>query len=753
MKRWLFLLLWGVLPLSASFAQAEPVKYNWEVQYLEDNTFEIIFKAKIEKGWYTYSMFLEGFDGPIPTSVNFDNNAKAKGVATEKTSKSEYKITGHDALFDMNITKYKKDLTIRQKFTVDDLNKEVSGYLEYMTCNDSECRPPTSVEFAFIPAVVAPESVKRPMPEVPKDPEPTTEPSDRTDNGSVPTTEPTSEHTTVEGPTVVTDTPPSVAVTDPAPTKETPTAPTAVQGTTQNGIFDPSRPSLIATAKHPIGQCEDEVGQNINNNVDVETMPWWQIFLFGFGGGLIALLTPCVLPMIPMTVSLFSKGSSGKMDRKTGIKNGLLFGASIIVIYVTIGMAFTLSFGATALNELSTNWIMNLIFFTLFTFFAFSFLGYYEIQLPSAWVNRADQASSKGGLLGIFFGAFSIALVSFSCTGPIIGALLVTAVSTGDLLNPFVGMFGFSLALALPFMLFAIFPAWIQSLPKSGGWMNNMKVVLGFIELALGLKFLSTADLTQHWGIMPYELFIGLWLLIMILTSAYLFGFIHFPHDNKNAVVGGGRKILGVLAAVLALSLAYGFTINPQTDAFRTPFWLSGLAPSACYSYIHPCDQGEAIGDFKFSDHCPPGTKNCFDDYDEALRYANYVNKPILIDFTGYGCVNCRRMEENVWIDTTVNNLINNEYVLVSLYVDDREDLPQRLKSVDGRTLRKVGDKWSTFQRVNFKELSQPLYVLVTPDEKVLNTPRAYTPDIPTYTGFLQCGLSTFEEYQAEKKK
>ena len=545
------------------------------------------------------------------------------------------------------------------------------------------------------------------------------------------------------------DTPPAV---NPAPAPTEPVQTTAgIQGTVSDGKFDPARPELMATAKQPLGECKGEAAQAMNTNVDLAGRPWWQIFLFGFGGGLIALLTPCVLPMVPMTVSLFSKGQGGGGDtRKKGIQNGLLFGASIIVIYVSLGLFITLAFGENALNQLSTNWIMNLIFFALFTFFAFSFFGYYEIQLPASWVNRADQASNREGLLGIFFGAFSIALVSFSCTGPIVGSLLVTASSNGGLADPIIGMLGFSLALALPFMTFAIFPSLMQSLPKSGGWMTTMKVMLGFVELALGLKFLSTADLTEHWGILPYEAFVGLWLLIMILMTAYLFGFIHFPHDNKNAAISTPRQVLGILAAVFSLSLVYGFTVNPRTDAFRTPFWLSGLAPSACYSYIRPCNQTISEKDYNFSEHCPPGMYNCFDDYDEALRYANDVDKPLLIDFTGYGCVNCRRMEENIWIDSTVNRLINNDYVLVSLYVDDRKKLPQPLMSPDGVKLRNVGNKWASFQRVNFEKVSQPYYVLVTPDEKVLNTPRAYTPSIETYTGFLQCGLSVFEDYKAE---
>lgn len=742
MKRWFFLLFWAVLPF-ISFAQDQPVQYTWKANHLEGNTFELIFKAKIAPGWYTYSMYLDSYDGPIPTSVNFEGgNATATEKATEKTSKSSNKVSGFDEMFDMDITKYKKDLTIRQVFTVNSMKDAVKGYLEYMTCDDSQCRPPTAVEFTFNPSEIAPAEAPAPV-ETPKDPvENTTEAPSNGNDTPDEAPEP-DEGTTAEVP----DTTPAVAA-QPA-TIETP-MPSAPTSMVNGDRFDPSRPELIATAKAPIGKCDGAVGDAVNANVDLEGRPWWQIFLFGFGGGLIALLTPCVLPMIPMTVSLFSK-EGGKTDRKAGIKNGLIFGASIIVIYVSLGLIVTILFGEDALNRLSTNWFMNLIFFALFTIFAFSFFGYFEITLPSSWVNKADQASSKGGLLGTFFGAFSIALVSFSCTGPIIGTLLVTAGSDGGYTGPAIGMFGFSLALALPFSVFAIFPSMLQSLPKSGGWMTNMKVVLGFLELALGLKFLSTADLTEGWGIFPYEAFVGAWLIIMLLMSAYLFGLIRFPHDPKKVKIGVGRGVLGAIALLLTASLATGFTVNAETDAFRTPFWLSGLAPSACYSYVRPCHQVDENATYKFSDHCPPGMKDCFDDYDEALRYANDFNKPLLVDFTGYGCVNCRRMEENVWIIPEIKDIINEDYVLVSLYVDDRRKLPQNLISPDNKTLRRVGDKWSAFQRINFEKVSQPYYVLITPDEKVINTPRAYTPDDEVYKGFLECGLQIFKEYQAEQ--
>lgn len=752
------LLLVGIL---GNLLAQKPVNYTWKVKALTDNTYQITFKTKIEEGWYTYSQYLESDLGPIPTSINFESaNQKKLGKATETTSKSSNKLSGHDDMFDMNITKYKKDLTIVQKFQVTNPTKEVSGYLEYMSCNDSQCLPPTAVEFSFIPSTYLPKPGGKPRPT--DNNKPTEQPTDNT-TGQVepvksnnpptvvetPTTEPTTTNDETEEPVVVTEDTTTATTAETPVTEPTPAAPTKDQfvGTTKDGVFNPVRPTLVATATKPIGgACESETGEVLeNNNVELEGLSWWKIFLLGFGGGLIALLTPCVFPMIPMTVSLFSKGGNGASSKSTGIKNALIFGASIIVIYVSLGLAFTIAFGPEAINLFSTSWVMNLLFFILFTVFAFSFFGYYEIQLPSSWANKADQASSKGGLAGTFFGAFSIALVSFSCTGPIIGSLIMQTASSGSYGSPAIGMLGFSVALALPFMLFAIFPSWLQSLPRSGGWMTSMKVILGFLELALGLKFLSTADLTEHWGILPYEVFVGLWALTFFLMTLYLFGFIRFPHDAKGAKIPMGRKVLGGVAAVVTLSLLSGFMVNEQTDAFKTPFWLSGLAPSACYSYIRPCQQAQSE-EYTFSDHCPPGINQCFDDYDEALRYASANNKPILVDFTGYGCVNCRKMEENVWIDPSINKILNEDYVLVSLYVDDRKKLPQTLVTEDGTKIRNVGNKWAAFQRVNFNKLAQPYYVLITPDEQVINVPRAYTPNIPTYEAFLRCGLDGYQK-------
>ncbi|BDS13953.1 protein-disulfide reductase DsbD family protein [Aureispira anguillae] len=811
--------------------QDSPVKYTWEAKALGENEYELVFKAKIQDGWYTYSQYLESEDGPIATSINFESNNETKvGKATEKTSKPAYKVSGFDEMFDMNITKYKKNLEIKQKIKVTDPNKKVSGYLEYMTCDDTKCMPPTAVEFEFVPSsiegaattdkaeVVPTETPVEQPTETPSDhPAPTVDPNKpvnwvikfnkisedevdliatatigegwyvysqtlESEDGPIPTTinfegeAVVEEVSNVESTSVpenklkmmdevfdmeLTKFKHDLTITQRIKVKDPKTPiigylnymtcdatkcmpPTDVEFNfsfkggdipvgesfnpySEDGVYTPANPTLIETNLNPIGNCNGN--GVINKTANVASMGWLTIFLLGFAGGFVALLTPCVFPMIPMTVSLFSKGK--KKSKAESIKNALLFGASIIVIYVSLGLVITGVFGADALNQLSTHWLMNLTFFLLFTVFAVSFFGYFEITLPSSWANKADQASMKGGFLGTFFGAFSICLVSFSCTGPIIGTLLVEAVKEG-FLAPAIGMLGFSIALALPFALFAAFPSWLQSLPNSGSWMTTMKVILGFIELALGLKFLSTADLTQHWGIMPYELFIGLWGIIFGAMAIYLFGLIRFPHDNPNAKISNPRKGLGVLASLLTVYIFSGFMTNAK-GTFVTPSLLSGLAPAVCYSYVKPCD-------------CPATLDECFHDYYEALAYAKKVNKPLLVDFTGYGCVNCRKMEDNVWTKKKVNDIIRNEYVLVSLYVDDREKLDKTLVTPNGKKIRNVGNKWAEFQEVNFVTQSQPYYVLVNTKEEVLNTPVGYTPDEKEYIDFLNCGVKQFKE-------
>lgn len=461
------------------------------------------------------------------------------------------------------------------------------------------------------------------------------------------------------------------------------------------------------------------------------------IFLLGFGGGLLALLTPCVFPMIPLTVSFFTKSSK---DKRSGLNNAILYGLSIITIYVTLGLIVTAIFGADALNLLSTNAWFNIFFAVLFIIFAISFFGFYEITLPSSWANKSDHMADRGGLIGIFFMAFTLSLVSFSCTGPIIGTLLVeTATGNGPMLagripiGPLVGMLGFSIALALPFGLFAAFPSWLNSLPKSGSWMNGVKVTLGFVELALALKFLSVADLTEGWKFLPYELFVAIWVLCALGLAAYYFGYLRFPHDSPLKKLSPVRGMLGVLSLALAVYLSLGFRYSEQAGTFDTPALLSGLAPPAGHSYIYPSD-------------CPLNI-NCFKDFEEGLAYAEQQGKPILLDFTGHGCVNCRKMEDQVWGQQGVYGLLKDDYVLISLYVDDREPLEKPyVSSFDGKLKRTIGNKWADFQAQYFNRQSQPYYVLLSPDGTILNKPKAYTPDVREYQTFLECGLNRFEE-------
>ncbi len=459
----------------------------------------------------------------------------------------------------------------------------------------------------------------------------------------------------------------------------------------------------------------------------------WGIFGLGFLGGLIALLTPCVFPMIPLTVSFFTKQSKNKSK---GIANAVLYGFFIILIYFLLSIPFHVfdSVDSQILNTIATNIWLNLLFFVLFIFFAFSFFGYYELTLPSSWANKMDEASSKiGGVFGIFFMAVTLAIVSFSCTGPILGGLLGgTALSEGDIAtNLSAGMIGFGAALALPFTLFAFFPSWLNSLPKSGGWMTTVKVVLGFLELALALKFLSNSDLVGHWGVLKREIFIGIWIVLFLLMALYLFGFFRFPHDGPKQKLSSGRKLIGILSLVFTVYLSLGLAKVIDLKL------LSGILPPEFYSI------------YETENDCPLGL-NCFKDFEEGLAYAKTVNKPILLDFTGWACANCRKMEEKVWSESDIYPLLKEEYVLISLYVDDHEKkLPEeeqfsfQYDTGAVKEIKTVGAKWGTFQTLNFNAASQPYYVLLSPDLEVLNSAIQYT-DRDTYKAWLESGLKKF---------
>ncbi|NBT08190.1 MAG: DUF255 domain-containing protein [Chitinophagia bacterium] len=456
----------------------------------------------------------------------------------------------------------------------------------------------------------------------------------------------------------------------------------------------------------------------------------WELLLLGFLGGLIALITPCVFPMIPVTVSFFTKRSK---TRKQGIKNGLLYGLSIFLIYVLASLPFHVvgNVQPEIFNSISTNPWLNIIFFIIFIFFSISFFGFFEISLPSGIANKADSKSGLGSLAGIFFMAITLAIVSFSCTGPILGTLLVGSLQGGAWALSY-GMAGFGLALALPFSLFAIFPQWLQSLPKSGGWLDTVKKVLAFLELALAFKFLSNADLVQHWGLLKREVFLGIWAVISIALALYLRGFLLLPHDVKGSKISRARKILGNLAIVFGLVLIAGM-IPKNTYLLK---FLSGFPPPTHYSLF--TDKKEAHG----------LQANVVNDYEKAVELSKQSNKPILIDFTGWACVNCRKMEENVWSDPAVMSFIQNNFILVSLYVDDKALLPiekrftYTTKAGDKKEITSVGDLWATFQAENFNQSSQPLYVVMSPQQKLLSNPVGYTPNVTEYLNWLQCSAS-----------
>lgn len=456
----------------------------------------------------------------------------------------------------------------------------------------------------------------------------------------------------------------------------------------------------------------------------------WSVFFLGFLGGLIALITPCVFPMIPVTVSFFTKRSKTK---KEGIKNGVLYGLSIFLIYILASVPFHIigNVQPEIFNSISTNATLNIIFFIVFIFFSISFFGYFEITLPSGIANKADAKSGLGSLGGIFFMAITLAIVSFSCTGPILGTLLVGSLQGGAWALT-QGMAGFGLALALPFTLFAIFPGWLQSIPKSGGWLDTVKKILAFLELALAFKFLSNADLVQHWGILKREVFLGIWTLVALGLTAYLFGWLRLPHDVKGAKIAPTRKVLGVISFAFAIYVVQGIPVNRAS----TLQLLSGFPPPSSYSLYESTNKSTT------GLHA-----QVVNDYSKALAMAKAANKPLLIDFTGWACVNCRKMEENVWIDPAVKSYIEENFILVSLYVDDRANLPIEKRFTytnaagQSKDIKTQGDLWATFQSENFKQVTQPLYVVLSPDQTLLSNPVGYTPNIQQYLEWLQCSV------------
>jgi thiol:disulfide interchange protein DsbD len=674
-----------LLPLGTAVAQIlQPVSWTTSVRSLDGGKLELVASAKIDAGWHVYSQFI-GSDGPIPTAFKLP---ESKDLKTEGPVREPKPIKEFDKNFGMELAYFAKkaDFVIAAQ-RISPKAFTYTAEVEFMVCDDERCLPPDYVNLVFkVPAAPAAGATASP-----------------TDADASTGTDPAAETPTTE-----------------APADE---ATTAEESAAEAGDV-PVNPETPAEAP--------------------EALNLWALFGAGMLGGFFALIMPCIFPMIPLTVSFFLKQSKSKAD---GVRKALIYGLSINVIYVALGLLVTVVFGSDALNAMATNPWFNLAFFALFVVFAISFFGAFEITLPSSWVNKADDQSQRGGLLGIFFMAFTLALVSFSCTGPLIGQLLVATAVSGELLGPAMGMFGFSFALSLPFVLFAAFPGWLKGLPKSGGWLNTVKVTLGFLELAFALKFLSTADMVwqQHW--LERELFLALWVAIAFATALYLFGVFRMPHDDEpKGGLGVGRMLTGLLFLVAGFYLLPGIWGAPVK-------LVAGFPPPAFYAE-NPNGMGSGsapAADAKLSEdaHCPLNLP-CFNDLEEARAYALEAGKPLLLDFTGWGCVNCRKMEEEVWSRPEVRRRLAEDVVLVSLYVDERSKLPEsevRVSETTGKTIKTVGQKWGDLQAQYFNANAQPYYVLMDPAVEApnaLNGHTAYDPDPAVFLNWLDAGLKIY---------
>lgn len=602
-----------------------------------------------------------GDGGPISATFNIDKIEGAETIG--KLTPVGNEINEMDPIFGMKVRYFKDNAAFIQKIKITDKNYSIKGYLEYGACNDENCLPPTSVDFNFNGTGVIASN-------------------DNKDENN---------ETTINT------------------NQELELSPLKIGNSEKVDYWKPVINELNSFGEH--------TGE--------ESMSWIYIFLTGLAGGLLALFTPCVWPIIPMTVSFFLKRTK---DKKKGIRDAWTYGASIVVIYLTLGLAITLIFGASALNALSTNAVFNILFCLMLLVFAASFFGAFEITLPSKWSNAVDsKAEQTTGLLSIFLMAFTLSLVSFSCTGPIIGFLLVEVSTTGSVVAPAIGMLGFAIALALPFTLFALFPSWLKSMPKSGGWMNVIKVTLGFLELAFALKFLSVADLAYGWRILDRETFLALWIVIFGLLGMYLLGKIKFPHDDDEQKVSVPRFFMALISLAFAI------------------YMIPGLwgAPLKAVSAFAPPMQTQDFNLYKNEVHAK------FTDYEAGMEYARMNKKPVMIDFTGYGCVNCRKMELAVWTDQNVSKLLTEDYVLITLYVDDKTKLEEPITVTENgkeRTLRTVGDKWSYLQRSKFGANAQPFYVLVDNEGMPLNKSYSYDEDINLYIDFLKTGLKNYQK-------
>lgn len=688
MKKLFSILLLVFVTLAVQAQIHQPVKWKIKLEDSKTAEKEIVFTATIEKGWHLYDMNLpEG--GPVSTSFTFETLQGAELIGQPVSNIKPTVV--YDEQFAMDLRWFPGAVTFTQKVKILDPKKfKIEGEVEFMVCNDETCLPPDRESFAF-------------------------------DSKNTKLTLP-AEAPVVEKEDVTKEQPDTNLVVEEGKTLTTPD-PVAKE---EKVIVNPEKITNALTNDATLWTpVIDELKAFGDTTVTATDTSWLFIFFAGFLGGLIALLTPCVWPMIPMTVSFFLKRTK---DRKKAIRDALTYGLSIIVIYLVMGLLITGIFGASALNDLSTNAIFNIIFFLLLVVFAISFFGAFEMVLPASWTTKLDsKADSTTGILSIFFMSFTLVLVSFSCTGPIIGTLLVQAASMGTAVGPAIGMFGFALALSIPFSLFAIFPNMLQSMPKSGGWLNSVKVVLGFLELALALKFLSVADLAYGWRLLDREVFIVLWIVIFVLLGFYLLGKIKFSHDSDVKYVSVPRLFMAIISFAFAVYMVPGLWGAPlkSISAFAPPLYTQ---------------------DFSLYDD---EVHAAYDDYESGMAKAKLLNKPVMIDFSGFGCVNCRKMEASVWTDPKVKQILENDYVLITLMVDDKTKLPHPIEIEEHgkvRKLKTIGDKWSYLQRSKFGANAQPFYILLNDEGKPLGPSYAFNEDVSKYIQFLENGLKTFKE-------
>lgn len=691
-------LLMMLLPFNNVNAQIlKPVKWSFSTKQLSPSETQLIFTAAIDPSWHLYSQDIPE-DGPVPTSFNFEKSPSYSIVGKVKEPKP---IEEFDKNFDMVVKYFANKAVFTQNIKVlSDKDFQIKGFVEFMCCDDSRCLPPDEVDFTF--------RIKG-NPELDK--------------------------TEVVAPGAAPEEPQGEIVED-AP-EEQEIVPAATD----------TDPAQLDKAKED--KDSDEGGTSL-----------WTLFIFSFIGGFAAILTPCVFPMIPMTVTFFLK----EEDKVKAKFQAFVFGFSIILIYTVLGTVVAVTLGANFANFLSTHWIPNILFFLIFMFFAASFLGMFEITLPSWMINKSDSQADRGGVLGSFFMAFTLVLVSFSCTGPIVGAILVASAS-GQVLEPIIGMLGFSLAFALPFTILAFFPRWLNNMPKSGGWLNSVKVVLGFVELALGLKFLSIADQTYHWGILDREIYLAFWIVIFTLMGMYLLGKLKFAHDSDLKFISVPRLTMAIITFTFVAYLIPGMFGAPlqAISGYMPPqtthdFDLNQIVRDNVQTFGGGGGGGESTKPTtlcdtpKYSDilHLPHGLQGYFD-YEQGLACAKEQNKPVFIDFTGHGCVNCREMEARVWADPRVIKKLRDEFIIVALYIDDKTTLPESdwiTSTYDGKVKKTIGKKYADFQISKFNVNAQPYYVLMDGNENVMVEPKAYDLNVDNFLAFLDKGIEAFKAAQ-----